>query len=208
MSKPRDVTLVLISAAGTGWDETGRLVGQAAVTATDTALTHLHERLRTLGVLLGAKVDLVLSGPEDSTKASAALAAEALGGKTKALDALANVDLGLWEGTLREELEGRCPSSYKAWRDQPASVRPPEGESLADAAERAADAIRRAVEKCKGEKPRVAVVTRSMMTAALMARLGEEPWSAYWTLAGQTGETRVIECPSAALTPDPASVPA
>ncbi|RMH25729.1 MAG: histidine phosphatase family protein [Planctomycetota bacterium] len=208
MTKPRDVTIVLISSAGTGWDETGRLVGQATVTATDAALTLLHDRLRDAAGTLELRLDLVLAGPEDSTKASAALVAEAFGGKTRVLDAMANVDLGLWEGALRDELEGRCPSIYKAWRDQPASVRPPEGESLADAAERAADTIRRAIEKCRAEHPRVAVVVRSMLAAALAARWGEEPWSAYWTLAGQTGEIRVIERSLVSLTPDPASVPA
>jgi len=210
MAKPHHATLTLVSAAGTGWDETGRLLGRSAVVATDDGLTELHGRATEMAG--EAAADLVLCGPEDSARASASLLSEAFGCKLRALDSLANMDLGLWEGTLREELEGRCPSAYKTWREQPEIIRPPEGESLGEALDRASEGIRKAVEKLKAkadqERPRVVVVVRSMLWAGLIARLDEEARKGFWSLAGQTGSVRSFDIALSELNPDPASVSA
>lgn len=208
MSKPSDISLILVSAAGTGWDETGRLLGQASINATDLSLTALHETARDLAGSIGQSVDLVMCGTEDSSKASGSLLSEAVGCKLKSLDTLANLDLGLWEGALRDELEGRCPSSYKSWRDHPESIRPPEGESLAEALDRAFAGIRKATEKLKSKEPCVIVVCRSMLWAGLLTRLGMEPWGSYWSLAGETGQTRTLRCSFEDLMPKTASASA
>lgn len=210
MAKPMSATLVLVSAAGTGWDETGRLLGRAAVVATNDGLTGLHATAREIAEDQG-DFDLVLCAPEDSARSSASLISEAVCAKLKPIDSLANVDLGLWEGTLREELEGRCPSTYKAWREQPEGIRPPEGESLGEALDRAGEGIRKAIEKLKvkpGQQPRVAVVVRSMLWAGLVARLDADARPEFWSLAGETGSVRSFEIALSALTPDPASVSA
>ncbi len=210
MAKPLSTTLVLVSSAGTGWDETGRLLGRAAVVATNEGLTDLRDRAGQIALENG-DFDVVLSAPEDSARSSASLIAEAVKAKLKVVEGLANMDLGLWEGTLREELEGRCPSTYKTWREQPESIRPPEGESLGEALDRAGDGMRKAIEKLKvkpGQQPRVAVVVRSMLWAGLVARLDPDARAGFWTLAGETGSVRSFEIDLTALTPDPASVSA
>lgn len=201
MAKFNDVTLVLVSAAGTGWDEAGRLIGRSSINATDDALTALHEQARDLAKNLGRDVDLVICGAEDACKASGSLMSEAFNTKLKSLESLANVDLGLWEGTLQEEFEGRCPSIYKAWRDQPEGIRPPEGESVAEALDRALAGIRKATDKLKSKEPCVVVVCRSMLWAGLLTRLGAEPWDAFWKLASQTGQVRTLPCTKADLLP-------
>jgi broad specificity phosphatase PhoE len=211
MAKPLNATLVLISAAGTEWNESGRLLGRSAVLPTDAALTEMHARAVGLAKEL-APIDLVLCGPEDSARSSASLVSEAFRTKCRCLDSLANIDLGLWEGTLRSELEGRCPSAYKTWQEQPEGIRPPEGESLGDALDRAGEGIRKAIEKLKAkpdqQPPRVAVVVRSMLWAGLIARLDSDLASGFWTLAGETGSVRSYEIALTQLTPGPASVSA
>lgn len=208
MAKPITVTLVLLSAAPTAWDEAGRLIGQAALPATDAGTDALHQKARSFVTGLPRGLDVVLCGTEDSTHASAALLAEAANVKLRKLDDLANVDLGLWEGSLREELEGRCPSTYKAWRDQPDRIRPPEGEAIGDAAARALRAVRKAAEKIKSEEPVIGVAVRPLLWAALLAALGEEPWASYWTLADGAGEIRTVVRPLADLRPEAISATA
>lgn len=212
MAKPTKITLVLLSAAPTAWDESGRLIGRASLPATDAGTDALHQKAKDyvadLTANTGGRLDVVLSGPEDSTLASGALLAEAATVKLRELDGLANVDLGLWEGSLREQLEGRCPSTFKAWREQPDRIRPPEGEAIGDAAARALGAIRKAVEKMKGEQAVVAVAVRPLLWAALLAALGEEPWSNYWSLADEAGEIRALTLPVADLNPETVSASA
>ncbi len=201
MPKPHTVTLVLVSAAPTAWDEAGRLIGRAALPATDTGADALHQKVRAFVDAMDTDLDLVLCGPEDSTHASGALLAEAAGCKLRKLEDLANVDLGLWEGSLREELEGRCPSTFKAWREQPDRIRPPEGESIGDAGARAMAVIRKGLEKLKAEHPVVAVAVRPLLAAALLAMMNEESWSSFWTLADGAGEIRTVTRPIADLNP-------
>lgn len=203
MGKPVSVRLVLVSSAATGWDAAGRLLGRASVNATDEALGSFHAEVRggLIETLAGGPVDLVLSGTEDSVLATAAIVSEAAPCKSKSLDGLANVDLGLWQGALLEELEGRCPSIYRGWRDQPASIRPPQGESIGDAADRAIEAVRRAVEKSKNEHVRAVVVVRPMLWGAMLAVLGEESWSNYWRLVGENGRARALDRGIAELNP-------
>ncbi len=202
MAKPTTVTLVLLSAAPTAWDEAGRLIGRSDLPATDAGADALHQKVKATVGTLPAPLDLVLCGPEDSTHASGALLAEAAGCRLRKVDDLANVDLGLWEGSLREELEGRCPSTFKAWRDQPDRIRPPEGESIGDAGLRAMAALRKAMEKMKGERPVVGLAVRPLLWAALLTLLNEEPWSAYWPLADSAGEIRTLTRPIADLNPE------
>jgi probable phosphoglycerate mutase len=202
MAKPTTVTLVLLSSAATAWDESGRLIGRAALPATDPGMDALHQKVKAFATTLasdGSELDLVVCGPEDSTHASGALLAEAGACRLRDLDDLANVDLGLWEGSLREQLEGRCPSTYKAWREQPDRIRPPEGESVGDAVVRAIAAIRRASEKVRGDHPVIGVVVRPMLWAALVSSLSDEGWGGFWALALQTGEIRSVTLPIADL---------
>lgn len=208
MAKPTKTTLVLLSAAPTAWDESGRLIGRASLPATDAGTDALHQRARDFVSELAGRIDVVFCGPEDSTLASGALLAEAAGVKLRELEGLANVDLGLWEGSLREQLEGRCPSTFKAWREQPDRIRPPEGEAIGDAAARALGTIRKAVDKMKGEQPVVGVAVRPLLWAALLAALGEEPWSSYWSLADAAGEIRALTLPVADLNPEAVSASA
>ena len=206
MPKPHTVTLVLLSAAPTAWDEAGRLIGRAALPATDLGTDALHQKARQFVDGFEASLDGVLCGPEDSTHASGALLAEAAGCRLRKIEELANVDLGLWEGALKEELEGRCPSTFKAWREQPDRIRPPEGESIGDAAVRAMAAIRKALEKSKTEHPVLGVAVRPLLWAAILAMMNEEQWSVYWTLADAAGEIRTLTRPVADLNPQ--AVPA
>lgn len=208
MAKPSVLTLVLLSAAPTVWDDAGRLVGRAAIPSTDPAMDALHKAAKAFAASPSGKLDLVICGPEDATYASAAMLAEAVQAKLRRTEDLANVDLGLWDGSLKNELETRCPSTFRAWQEQPDRIRPPEGESLADAADRAVAAIRRAAEKTRLAHPRMGVCVRPMLWAALLARLGHEPWSAYWGLADRKGEMRCIEHAFADLIPQPLATPA
>ena len=47
-----------------------------------------------------------------------------------------NLDHGLWQGMLIEDVKSKQPKIYKRWQESPENVCPPEGEMLSDARER------------------------------------------------------------------------
>ena len=56
--------------------------------------------------------------------------------KPKSLTTLGNIDMGLWQGRLAEEIRDTQPRLHRQWQDNPWSVAPPEGELLEEACER------------------------------------------------------------------------
>ena len=83
-----------------------------------------------------AEVTIVYSGPEQAAVETARVIARQCGGKSKAVEDLAEVDVGLWDGLAAESLKRSSPKAYKSWRDDPASICPPEGEDLKEAQDR------------------------------------------------------------------------
>ena len=63
---------------------------------------------------------------------------------------LDELHLGLWQGLTRDELEHRFPSVFPMWEEQPLSVNPPDGESLAQAVERIDMPLRKLLRRNRG----------------------------------------------------------
>src|SRR4029079_15403500 len=67
--------------------------------------------------------------------------------KPKELDDLKNLNQGLWQGMLVDEIRHKQPKVFKQWQEHPETVCPPQGESLAEATERAEDVLEKLARK-------------------------------------------------------------
>lgn len=165
-----DVTVLLVQSGPSSWDAEGRLEGQSDLPLTDDALEGLRNAIarRTReGKLLP---DLVLYWGEHGSKQIALAVSGQAACKAKASDGLAPVSLGLWEGTLEEELLERTPKSFKRWKLDPTSVTAPEGESTEDFEDRFCAALARVADKHQGKV--IAMVLRPMEYRVASAALG------------------------------------
>jgi len=75
--------------------------------------------------------------------------AKSLGVKFKKLDRMRNLDHGLWQGMLIEDVRQKQPKVYRLWHEQPETVCPPEGETLSEADARVRAAITKLVKRHK-----------------------------------------------------------
>jgi probable phosphoglycerate mutase len=75
--------------------------------------------------------------------------AEALSAKSKRLSNMQNLDHGLWQGMLIEEVRLKQPKVYRQWQEQPDCICPPEGEMLSEARSRVQAAISKVLKKHK-----------------------------------------------------------
>ena len=71
--------------------------------------------------------------------------------KVKTLDTLQNLDHGLWQGMLVNDVKTKQPKVYRQWQDQPETVCPPQGETVVDAEERLQAAIAKLTKKYRTE---------------------------------------------------------
>tara|TARA_R110000737_G_scaffold2923_9_gene9088 strand:+ start:4196 stop:4834 length:639 start_codon:yes stop_codon:yes gene_type:complete len=182
MSKASHFTIVLLRSCSTSWDFEERLCGATDLPATKESLEELSVLLQseTEIALLRAQMDSVLCGPADVSLESARLLVGSADTKIRTIDDLAEVDLGLWEGVRRQDLEERFPSVYSQWIEHPGTVAPPDGESLDVVQDRVLDQLFGRLLKLKSEHPVVGLVLRPYAWSVLKCWLDQRPLSEVW----------------------------
>lgn len=131
-------TLILIPVGQTDWQAHGRLAGAADLPLNDIGVQQvqaLAEQLADQGI------KVLCTSDNQTARQTAAILADKLHLSVKTLKGLEEVDVGLWEGLAPHQLKQRYPRAYKQWTEQPATICPPQGESLQHAADRLLAAI-------------------------------------------------------------------
>ncbi len=80
---------------------------------------------------------------------TAEMLAKTLGIKRKKIERLQNLNQGLWQGMLVDDVRHKQPKVYRQWQEQPENVCPPEGEMLSEADERVRAALAKLLKRHK-----------------------------------------------------------
>lgn len=86
---------------------------------------------------------VIYASTDEAAAETARIVGAACSIKPKSLPALGNVDMGLWQGRLAEEIRDTQPRLHRQWQDNPWAVAPPEGELLEEACERVEASLER-----------------------------------------------------------------
>jgi probable phosphoglycerate mutase len=179
MAKPQEIRVLLFRTGETEWDRTGRIAGAADV---PLSMGGFEAVRRGVSAAEGAAISTVFCGPDEASQTTAAELAKASGARIKVIDELGEIHLGLWEGLLKSELEGKCPKAYRQWIENPGSVQAPEGESLDEAQSRIMNALGRSLSKAKPDNGAVAFVLRPVAMALVGCSLGGVPTKNVWSM--------------------------
>ena len=139
--------LIVIRAGATDYDLQERIRGTLDMplsTAGAAAATRAGERLA------ADPPTAIYASADEAAEETAWIIGSACGMKPKHLPNLGNVDMGLWQGRLVEEIRDTQPRLNRQWQDNPWSVAPPEGELLEDACERVEAAIEKIFKRHPG----------------------------------------------------------
>jgi probable phosphoglycerate mutase len=179
------LTILLIRSGITEFDSQGRIQGtldvplceegrrQAESTATDLAARP-------------TPIDALYAGPCLSAQQTAEVVGEKLDLKPKTLKKLHNLDQGLWQGLLFDEVKSKQPRVYRQWQERPDTVCPPEGETLHQAGERLKLALAKLTKKHKSGT--IALVLSQPLASvlrSLMLRDGQPPCLCHSATAGK-----------------------
>ena len=189
MAKSDEIRVLLLRTGQTEWDQAGRLCG-----ATDVPLSGPGKQAaaeQAAGVA-GSELSTVFCAPDEASMATAEEVAKATGAKVKAVEGLAELNLGLWEGLLETELEDKCPRLYRQWIEDPASVQVPEGEGLEEARDRIVEHLTKALARSKNGA--VGVVLRPVAHALVGCEFAGTPSKNVWSMmkSGPTVQWRTI----------------
>ncbi len=174
MSKP--ILLTLVRTGATSWEQAGRLAGGVDVPLCAEAVGKCPEMAREVGQ---AKPTLILHADDQASVATAEAIAAQTGARTKELEDLAEINLGLWAGLTEEALEERSPTIWRLWREDPSALSVPEGEQVTAASDRVTECLLRALSKVKSGTS-VAVVLRPMSYGMVRCWLDATPLNLLW----------------------------
>jgi probable phosphoglycerate mutase len=140
--------VVLVRPGTTDFDEQRRIKGNLDIPLNPFGTDQVA---RTANELAGQGIQTIYSSPCRAAEETARLLAHALGVKARSVENLRNLDHGLWQGKLIEEVKATQRKVYRQWQEQPETVCPPGGEMLEAARQRVHRALDKILRKHKSE---------------------------------------------------------
>lgn len=181
-------SLVVVRSGLTDYDVQGRIRGTLDVPLCTEGLA---EAQAAAAVVAMAPPVALYSAPDGCSLETSRLVARACGLRARRLADLANLDQGLWQGMLVDELRVKQPRLYRQWQDNPWAVLPPGGELLEDACSRVEAALERLLRRHPAG--RVAVVVPAPLDQIIRWLAAGETPGDLW--AHGPAETAVVELP-------------
>ena len=127
------LNVLLVRPGSTTLDEEGRIKG-----ALDIPLSPLGRRqsLAAGESLKDITVECLYVAPCESAQETGKILSQLCGWKMRTIDSFLNVNHGLWQGKLVEEVRRLQPRVYKQFQENPVGICPPGGEMLDEALQR------------------------------------------------------------------------
>jgi phosphoserine phosphatase len=143
------VTILLIRSGTTEFDAQGRIQGTLDVPLCDEGRRQAETTAEELATRSPA-IDALYTGPCLSAQQTAEIVGDRIDLKPKTLKKLHNLDQGLWQGMLFDDVKSKQPRVYRQWQDRPDTICPPEGETVQEAGERLKKSLSKLTKKHKG----------------------------------------------------------
>jgi broad specificity phosphatase PhoE len=197
------VRIALIRPGCTSFDEEGRIKGSldiplsaAGERQSEKLALEISDSLSNDGAL--QKLAVVYSGPCQSALATAEKIAEHCGIKAKVMTCLENVDHGLWQGKLIEEVKRLQPRVYRQIQESSEAFAPPGGETLVEALGRIKDSVTKLVRKHKNDL--LGLVVPDPMASVVRHFLTGNEIGDLWKIETDAGSWELIHVETAAAT--------
>lgn len=166
--RKRMPNIILIRPGSTEFDSQGRIQGQLDIPLSpdgEQELADVREFLRS------REIEGIYSSPSGSALQTGQLLSEWLDVKCKPVEKLQNLNQGLWEGMLIEDVRRKHPKVFRQWQEHPDSVCPPDGEMLEGARDRVRAAVSKLVKKHK--QGDILLVVPEPLASVVECMLGE-----------------------------------
>lgn len=190
------VQIVLIRPGSTDYDEQGRIQGTLDIPLNGQGTLEVQRIIQDIRSL---EISTIYCGPCQSTCQTGTAIAEALGAKLKKLDTLRNIDHGLWQGMLIEDVKRKQPKVFRQLQEQPEIICPPEGEMLSEAQERVQAALTKVLKKHKTGT--IALVIPEPLATVVHSYLSHSEMGDLWTGTSGCGKWEVISLEPRSLVP-------
>jgi broad specificity phosphatase PhoE len=129
--------VLLIRPGATLYDEQNRVQGILDLPLSERGLAEARRLAATLASPVdGLSLSALYCGPGENVLRTAEILGKVLGLRPRRIDELRNLDQGLWQGLQIEDIKRRNTKLFRQWIDDPRTICPPQGETMALAIER------------------------------------------------------------------------
>jgi phosphoserine phosphatase len=186
--------ILLIRPGATEYDQQGRVQGTLDIPLCEDG----RQEIATLvAELRDQPISAIYAGPCQSATQTAEAIAAPFELKIKTIDKLQNLDQGLWQGMLVDEVKAKQPKVYRQWQDQPETICPPQGETLVMAKQRVQAALAKLLKKHKSDGL-IALVVPEPLASVIRNVLGQSGWGDLWHCANGDVRWQLLEVPQPA----------
>ncbi len=133
--------VILIRPGATLYDEQNRVQGILDIPLSERGHGQVVRLAQEISESLGeSSLAALYSGPGENVTRTAEIVGKVVGIRPKRINEFRNLDQGLWQGLQIDEIKRRNTRLFRQWIDDPATICPPQGETV----ERAMDRIKAA----------------------------------------------------------------
>ncbi|MCX7402997.1 MAG: phosphoglycerate mutase family protein [Planctomycetia bacterium] len=125
--------LILIRSGTTDFDLQDRICGSLSIPLCAAGIAETNLAAAAMATMLPVALYTATAGCALETSR---LIGRTLGLRPRRIANLENLNQGLWQGMLVDEIRRRQPRLYRQWQENPWSIAPPDGELLSEACER------------------------------------------------------------------------
>lgn len=188
--------LIVIRSGATAYDLEDRIKGTLDIPLCREGVA---EAERFAEYLSAAVPSAIYTSPSRCAVETGRIVGRRIGLRPRKVEALANLDQGLWQGRLVAEIRQRQPRLHRQWQENPWAVAPPQGELLEECCDRVAGGLERLLRK--HAEGRVAVVVPEPLERIIRWIVAAEPLGDLWER--RTEARGVVELPLVAQWTNP-----
>lgn len=183
--------IILIRPGSTEYDREGRIQGNLDVPLNAEGSA---EVARVIDELRPLKLNVIYTPVCQPALQTAEAISKALGVKLKKLDQLRNLNHGLWQGMLIDEVRRKQPKVYRQWQERPQFICPPEGEMLSQAEERVRPVLARLLKRHK--EGAIGLVVPEPLASLVRQFVRHGELGDLWKASAEHGRWEVLEVQS------------
>lgn len=182
---------LLIRPGATEYDRQGRVQGTLDVPLCEEGRAEVAS---IIDQLRGEALDALYYSPVECAEETAEAIGAALQIRARRLDKLQNLNHGLWQGMLIDDVKLKQPKVYRQFMEQPETICPPEGETVLAARRRADGALSRLFKK--HDERTIALVVPEPMARIVRQLLKHDELGDLWDVDGQAQLERIVVQPA------------
>ena len=189
--------IILVRPGATDYDLQGRIQGTIDIPLCEDGQQQVEASVSEIVAQpsVGNSPIAVYASPNQSAEQTATIIADALDLKPRTLEKLSNLDQGLWQGMLVDDVRSKQPKVYRQWQEQPETVCPPEGETVMSAMQRVAGVLKKLIKKHRDDDA-IVLVTPEPLASVVRHVVRQDSLGDLWKGSKECGQWEAIAVPT------------